>query len=478
MRPIRFIPILLLLSLIPGLARAAEPAAAGGHWEGEINLPRNQVLQVMVDLEQAGDTWKGTIDIPAQGAKDLPLEQIAVDGPKVRFVITGVPGAPTFEGALENNEIKGTFTQGGGSVPFRLGRQAVELARRPQEPKPPFPYTAEEVTYKNGEVTLAGTLTIPPGDGPFPAVVLITGSGAQDRDETVLGHKPFLILSDHLSRHGIAVLRVDDRGVGGSTGSTKDSTTADFAQDALAGVRFLKAHAKIASAKIGLLGHSEGGVIAPLAASQSPDVAFIVLLAGTGMPAPELLIAQSELISRADGMPEDDIRKESEALREMIRILKTEKDPAARDAKLREASRQALAVASEQDVKDAGGAEAFVDSQVKRMDTPWFRFFIDHDPRPALKKVTVPVLALNGALDLQVPVDMNLPVIEKVLKESGNQDVTAKSLPGLNHLFQHAKTGSPTEYTQIEETMAPEVLQMISGWISERFAAPGKGAAR
>jgi uncharacterized protein len=478
MRLIRFIPILLLLSLIPGLARAAETAAAGGHWEGEINLPRNQVLQIMVDLEEASGAWKGTIDIPAQGAKDLPLEQVAVDGPKVRFVITGVPGAPTFEGTLENNEIKGTFTQGGGSVPFRLGRQAVELTRRPQEPKPPFPYTAEEVTYKNGEVTLAGTLTIPPGDGPFPAVVLITGSGPQDRDETVLGHKPFLIVSDHLTRHGIAVLRVDDRGVGGSSGSTMDSTSADFAQDALAGVRFLKTHAKIAPAKIGLLGHSEGGVIAPLAASQSPDVAFLVLLAGTGVPAPELLVAQSELISRADGMPEDKIRKESEALREMIRILQTEKDAAARDAKLREVTKQALAVASEQDVKDAGGAEAFVDSQVKRVDTPWFRFFIDYDPRPALKKVTVPVLALNGALDLQVPVDMNLPVIEKVLKESGNRDVTAKSFPGLNHLFQHAKTGSPSEYIEIEETMSPEVLQMISGWISERFAAPGKGAAR
>lgn len=472
MRPLRFIPILLLLSLVPGLAQAALPAAAGGHWEGEINLPQNQVLQIMVDLEEASGAWKGTIDIPSQGAKDLPLEQVAVDGPKVRFVITGVPGSPTFEGTLENGEIKGTFTQGGGSAPFRLGRHAVELTRRPQEPRPPFPYTAEEVSYKNGDVTLAGTLTIPPGDGPFPAVVLITGSGPQDRDETVLGHKPFLILADHLTRHGIAVLRVDDRGVGGSSGSTMDSTSADFAQDALAGVRFLKSHAKIAPAKIGLLGHSEGGVIAPLAASQSPDVAFLVLLAGTGVPAPGLLVAQSELISRAEGVPEDDIRKESEALREMIRILETEKDAAARGAKLREAAKQALAAAREQDVRDAGGPEAFVDGLVKSLDSPWFRFFIGYDPRPALQKVTVPVLALNGALDLQVPVAMNLPAIEKILKESGNKDVTAKSLPGLNHLFQNAKTGSPSEYTKIEETMSPEVLAMISGWISERFAAP------
>lgn len=479
MRPIRFTPLLLLLlSLIPGLARAAETAAAGGHWEGEINLPQSQMLQVMVDLEEAGGAWKGTIDIPAQGAKGLPLEQIAVDGAKVRFVITGVPGAPTFDGTIENGEIKGTFTQGGGSVPFRLGRQAVELVRRPQEPRPPFPYTAEEVTYKNGDVTLAGTLTVPPGDGPFPAVVLITGSGPQDRDETVLGHKPFLILADHLTRHGIAVLRADDRGVGGSTGKAMESTSADFAQDALAGVRLLKAHAKIAPAKIGLVGHSEGGVVAPLAASQSPDVAFLVLLAGTGAPAPELLLKQSELISRAAGISEEAIRQEAEAMKRMFEILRSEKEPAAREAKLREVAKATLAAAAEQDVKDAGGPEAYVDGMVKGINTPWFIFFLDYDPRPALRKVTVPVLALNGELDLQVPVDMNLPAIEKILKESGNKDVTAKSLPGLNHLFQTAKTGSPAEYTKIEETMSPEVLRMISAWISERFAAPGKGAAR
>src|SRR5436309_3642962 len=273
MRAIRWIPILLLLTLTLEPARAAERAAVGGHWEGEINLPQNQVLQVKVDLEEASGAWKGTIDIPAQGAKGLPLEPITVQGPKVRFVIAGVPGAPTFDGTLENGEIRGSFTQSSASLTFRLGRQAVEPIHRPQEPKPPFPYTAEEVTYKNGDVKLAGTLTIPPGDGPFPAVVLITGSGPQDRDETVMGHKPFLILSDYLSRHGLAVLRADDRGVGGSTGSTSGSTTADFAQDALAGVRFLKTHAKIDPAKIGLIGHSEGGVIAPLAASQSPDVA-------------------------------------------------------------------------------------------------------------------------------------------------------------------------------------------------------------
>ena len=478
MRAFHWIPILLLLTLTLEPAQAAEPAAAGGHWEGEINLPQNQVLQLKVDLEETSGAWKGTVDIPSQGAKGLPLEQIAVQGSKVRFVIAGVPGAPTFDGVLENGEIRGAFTQGGGSTTFRLGRQAIELPRRPQEPKPPFPYTAKEVTYKDGDVTLAGTLTIPPGDGPFPAVVLITGSGPQDRDETVMGHKPFLILSDYLSRHGVAVLRADDRGVGGSTGSTSGSTTADFAQDALAGVRFLKTHAKIDPAKIGLIGHSEGGVIAPLAASQSPDVAFIILLAGTGVPAPELLLRQAELISRAEGMTEEAIRREEEALNRTFAILKSEKDPATRTAKLREAAKASMAGASEQEVKSAGGPDAWADQQVKRVDSPWFVFFIDYDPRPALRKVKVPVLALNGELDLQVPVDMNLPAIERILKESGNRDVTAKRMPGLNHLFQHAKTGSPSEYAKTEETMSPEVLSLFGNWIAERFAAPGKAPGK
>lgn len=464
--------LLCLLTLVPVTVQAAESPAAG-HWEGEIELPTGK-LQVMVDLTQEGGAWKGDIDIPMQGAKDLPLEGITVEGTKVRFAIANIPGAPTFNGTLENGAIRGTFTQGTASLPFRLGREAVEVPRKPQEPKPPFPYKSEEVSYTNGDVKLAGTLTIPEGPGPFPAALLITGSGAQDRDEALLGHKPFLVLSDHLTRNGIAVLRVDDRGVGGSTGSVEASTTADFAQDALAGVRFLKKHAKIAPDRVGLIGHSEGGVVAPLAASQSTDVAFVVMLAGTGVLGAEVLALQSERISRAGGMSEENIKREADIMRRSIEAMRSEKDPAVRDARLRQLGKEALAL---QSPEEQAGGDDFLDAQVKQVTSNWFRYFLDYDPRPALRKVKVPVLVLNGELDLQVIADQNIPEIEKALKEAGNPDVTIRRLPGLNHLFQPAKTGSPAEYAASDVTMDPSVLDLVTKWIRERFAAPARPAA-
>lgn len=463
----RSILLLCLLTLVPVTVQAAEPPAAG-HWEGEIELPTAK-LQVMVDLTQENGVWKGDIDIPLQGAKDLPLEGITVEGTKVRFTIANIPGAPTFDGTLENGAIRGTFTQGGGSLPFRLGRETVEVPRKPQEPKPPLPYTSEEVSYTNGDIKLAGTLTLPEGAGPFPAALLITGSGPQNRDEALLGHKPFLVLADHLTRNGIAVLRVDDRGVGGSTGSVDESTTADFAQDALAGVRFLKKHAKIAPDRVGLVGHSEGGVVAPLAASQSTDVAFVVMLAGTGVTGGEVITLQSERISRAAGMPEENIQREDAVMRQSLEVIRSEKDPAVRDARLRQLAKEALAL---QSPEDQAGGDAMLDAQVKQVTSNWFRYFLDYDPRPALRKVKVPVLALNGELDLQVIADQNIPEIEKALKESGNPDVTIRRLPGLNHLFQPAKTGSPAEYAASEITMDPSVLDLVAKWIQERFAAP------
>lgn len=462
---------LLLLFLLPALAQAADPAA--GHWEGEIELPTGK-LQVLVDLQEADGAWTGTIDIPAQGAKALPLEKITVENGKVRFTITGVPGTPTFDGTLAEGTIRGTFTQATASLPFRLGREAVEVQKpgKPQDPKPPYPYTEEEVTYTNGDVKLAGTLTVPQGDGPFPAVVLITGSGAQDRNEEIAGHKPFWVLADHLSRHGIAVLRVDDRGVGGSTGSVSSSTTADFAQDVLAGVRFLKTRPKIAAGRIGLVGHSEGGLVAPLAASQSADVAFVVMLAGPGVPGPEILIAQSELIARAEGVPEEKVKQQVDSLRRVLEVARTEKDPEVRRTKLQAIAREALAAAlSEEELKTAGGLDALVDAQLQEIDSPWFRAFLSYDPRPALRKVKVPVLAVIGSLDLQVPPDQNLPEIEKALKEAGNPDVTLRRVAGMNHIFQPAKTGGLSEYAAGEVTVMPELLDLVTGWITERFAA-------
>jgi uncharacterized protein len=473
---------LLSLSLSRLTAAQAAPAAPSpfaGHWEGAIQLPTGE-LQVMVDLTPGAAGWKGSIDIPQQGAKGLPLEKITVEGSHARFSIAGIPGAPIFDGEVKEGAIRGTFTQGQASLPFHLGRDADKPARRPQEPQPPFPYTEEEVSYQNGSVRLAGTLTLPPGDGPFPAVLLITGSGAQNRNEELLGHKPFLVLADHLTRAGIAVLRVDDRGVGGSTGDSTGilaATSADFAEDALAGVRFLKGHAKIAADRVGLLGHSEGGLIAPLAGSRSTDVAFIILLAGSGVPGFELLPAQVEALNLAGGIPAVQARKDGELTRAAVELVRAEKDDAVLRTKLTKLIQDHPDAVSPQDLAAVGGMDAFITQQMKSFSNPWARFFLDYDPRPALRKVRVPVLALNGELDKQVLADQNLPAIEQALREGKNPDVTIRRMPGLNHLFQTAKTGSTMEYAQIEETMSPAVLDLVTHWILERFAQPAKPAS-
>jgi pimeloyl-ACP methyl ester carboxylesterase len=354
---------------------------------------------------------------------------------------------------------------------LRPGLAAAQPARRPQDPQPPFPYSTEETAYSNGDIHLAGTLTLPPGEGPFPAVVLITGSGAQNRDEELLGHRPFLVLADHLTRAGIAVLRVDDRGVGGSTGSVPQSTSADFAGDVLAGVRFLKGHPRIAPGRIGLLGHSEGGLIAPLAASRSADVAFIILLAGPGVPGAEILPAQVEAIDRASGMPEERIRKQVDLTRADLRLMRAEKDPTALRAQLKKLFAEHSDALDPKEIQ-AGGTDALVEQQVKAFSSPWFRYFLDYDPRPVLRLVRVPVLALNGELDRQVPVEQNLPAIEQALREGKNPDVTVRRMPGLNHLFQTARTGSPAEYSTIDETLSPALLDTVTHWILERFGKP------
>jgi hypothetical protein len=273
------------------------------------------------------------------------------------------------------------------------------------------------------------------------------------------------------------VLRVDDRGVGGSTGSVSGSTTSDFAGDVLAGVAFLKQHAHIAADRIGLIGHSEGAVIAPLAASRSKDVAFIVMMAGTSVPGYEILPAQVEAIDVASGQTADKAKKEADITRAALGLVRAEKDEAVLRTKLKALFVEHKDDVDADDLKQAGSLDAFVERQVKSLTSPWFRYFLDYDPRPALRQVKVPVLALNGGLDKQVLPDQNLPSIEQTLHESKNPDVTVRRLPGLNHLFQTAQTGSPTEYATIQETLSPAVLDLMTHWILERFGNPTKPAA-
>ena len=463
--------VVLACFLAAGFAGAARGAdeELSGHWEGAIQIPTGP-LGVKVDLANDGGTWTGTIDIPLQGAKGLALDEISVEGGEVHFSLKGVPGKPTFDGALQFGQIEGTFSQNGAEFPFHLGRETSAEPKRPQTPKPPFPYASEDVTYTNGDVVLAGTLTLPEGDGPFPAVLLISGSGPQDRDETVFEHKPFRVIADRLSRHGIAVLRVDDRGVGGSKGDVAGATSADFAKDVEAGVAYLEGRPEIRGDAIGLAGHSEGGLIAPMVAAEDPDVAFIILLAGPAVPGADVLAAQNELLARAGGASKEAAKERAAENRKLTGLVAAGADTAeVRDMVRTVVGEQMKSLPPAERDNLEKNLDTLVDGQTRSIMSPWMRFFITYDPRPTLAKVTVPVLALYGEKDLQVPPDQSVSELEKALKQAGNHDVTVRVYPKLNHLFQTAETGAVSEYYTNEETFNDAPLDKMQSWILERF---------
>ncbi len=436
-----------------------------GHWDGNIEIPGSP-LQVILELSYSDGYWSGTADIPAQAAKGLLLGsfQVSDDG-ALSFTLADIPGDPTFHGSLQDGAITGSFTQGGASFPFALTREKTAGPNRPQEPKPPFPYDVEEVEFSHGDITLAGTLTLPEGEGPFPAAILVSGSGPQDRNEEIFQHKPFMVIADHLTRAGIAVLRYDDRGVGESTGVFSTCTSVDFKDDALAAVNFLLSRDRIDSRRIGMIGHSEGGLIAPMAAVESNDLAFIILLAGPGVPGKEVLVLQVGLLSKAGGVSDEYIGKiRAEQARSIDLVLA--------DAPQKEVRAQVRKfIEAQLGGEGATAADSAVDQALLQMQSPWFRFFLGFDPRPTLRKVRIPVLALNGGKDMQVDPAQNLTEIEKALKAGGNPDFTIQEFPGLNHLFQKAITGSIMEYYVLEETMNPVVLDTMQDWIRERFGA-------
>ncbi len=454
-------------------AKAARPLAVPkeleGLWAGPLKVAAGIELRLVLNVAKGKDgALTAKLDSPDQGAKGIPISTLELKDGELSFSVKSLGASFTGKKNDAGDAFEGTFTQGRAKIPLTLKKtDKIEEARRPQTPKPPFPYDAEEVTYRNeaGDVTLAGSLTIPKGDGPFPVALLITGSGSQDRDETILEHKPFLVLADYLTRRGIAVLRVDDRGVGGSTGSAKTSTSEDFAGDVLAGVAFLKSHAKVDPTKIGLIGHSEGGLIAPMVASRSDDVAFVVLMAGTGLDGAEILTLQGDLIARAMGAKDAARASQAELLKRSYAVLREEKDDKVAIEKLKAIAKETIAALTDEDRVALGEDSSSVDAQMERLASPWFRFFLTFDPRPTLAKVKCPVLAINGEKDLQVPPKENLREIEKAIRSGGNERVTVKELPGLNHLFQTAETGAPSEYAKIEETISPAALEVIGDWI-------------
>ena len=444
----------------PSLPPPSEPAPVPLYFSGAVELP-GAALPFYVALKPKAGSWTATIDIPLQGTRGLALQSVAYDNTRLSFALDVVAAKWTATLDAEGESTACELAQAGGKFPCSLAAiDATVYAdlvapKRPQTPKPPFPYATREVTITSGEQKLAGTLAIPAGAGPHPAAILITGSGAQDRDETLFEHKPFAVIADHLARHGIASLRLDDRGVGGSTGDLSKVTTADLADDVLAAHAWLATQPEIAAKRIGVIGHSEGGIVGPAAAARDRNIAFVVMLAGTGVTGREIVVKQTELITRKSGLPEAEVAKAVEQQRQIFDALNSIKDEAAARARIAEIIRSAAPI-----------DDAALAPQLDILFSPWFRAFMAYDPRPALAKVKVPVLALVGELDLQVDAQQNLPEIEKALRKAKNRRVTARRLPGLNHLFQPAKTGLVAEYGAVEQTLSTEVLALVSDWIA------------
>jgi pimeloyl-ACP methyl ester carboxylesterase len=449
--------------LAPMVAHADVPTLEGA-WQG--SLQGMMRLVIHIDRSPSGGLT-GKMDSPDQGAMGLPIDTLIASGDSLRFTMRRIGGEYVSRRVTEDS-LAGMWRQGGMALPLGLKRGGtVSLPKRPQEPARPLAYDTVAVTFPNRrapEVTIAGTLTLPKGKGPFPVALLISGSGPEDRDEAVFGHRPFLVLADHLTRHGIAVLRVDDRGVGGSAGKFSTATSEDFASDALAGVEFLKTRKEIDRRSIGLIGHSEGGLIAPMVATRTRDVAFLVLMAGPGIPGDSTLILQSAAMRRSMGVAPAATDAEAVHVRRMYARVQAG-DSLGATAEAREVVRMQIAGLPEGQRAAIGDPDSAAAGAIRRLYTPWMRFFLGYDPRPTLQRVKVPVLAINGEKDVQVLPKENLAALATAFRAGGLADATVKELPGLNHLFQRCTACTLAEYPLLEETIAPAALDEMTQWI-------------
>jgi len=434
-----------------------------GQWNGMLDIYGTK-LRIVVHITETDSGLVATLDSPDQGAYDLLADSVSYADSKVNIVLKQLDA--TYDGTLEGDKINGTLRQAWLELPLEFSREeiAAPVYNRPQTPEEPYPYLSRDVTFDNPEagITLSGTFTLPSEEGVYPAVVLVSGSGPQDRNEELMNHKPFLVLSDYLTRAGIAVLRYDDRGTADSDGDFSTATTYDLLDDALSAVTWLKAQPQVGS--IGVIGHSEGGIIAPMASVKDEDIDFIVLLAGTGMPSDQLLAKQGELIMRAMGTPEEEIASTLAFNRQVYDMILTTLDEEQIRAQLDLMIESALADSSR---KFAQGLtpEEIKQSMATQLINPWMLNFIRMDPRRTLSWVKVPVLALNGSRDLQVPAMENLGGIAEALLMGGNTSFKTFEYYGLNHLFQFAETGSPSEYGSIEETFNEAVMRDIAEWV-------------
>ncbi|MDH6342015.1 pimeloyl-ACP methyl ester carboxylesterase [Parabacteroides sp. PFB2-12] len=439
----------LLCSLFVLASASASAQDITGNWYGRADVG-GMKLRMNLTFEKSGETYTGYMVSPDQSSAKIPFNKITFEANRLSLEIAQI--GFKYQGVWkEDNTIDGSFTQMGAQFPIKFSREEI-VANRPQHPVPPYPYLTEEITFRNekANVRLAGTITLPKQAGKYPAVVLVTGSGPQNRDEELMGHKPFWVIADYLTRQGIVVLRYDERGVGASEGKYNECGIPDFAEDAAAAIAYLKNRKEVDKQKIGIIGHSEGGSVATLLAAQQIP-AFIVSLAGPGENGRDLMQKQRAALFKTSGATDAYINRYNETMTKLEDyILTTDKNAVKKESITAIIAGTVL----------AGQEQTIIAQMTSESMLTLLRF----DPLDYFKKITCPVLALNGDKDLQVIARPNLEGFKQITA-NGNNQVTIKEYPGLNHLFQHATTGLPAEYSQIEETISPEVLKDMGEWI-------------
>jgi pimeloyl-ACP methyl ester carboxylesterase len=448
---------LVLLTILTTLSMHGQDIT--GHWNGVLRV-QGTALRLVFNVTKTGNVVSSTMDSPDQGAKGIPTTTTSFENAILKITIANA--SITYKGTLgKDNIIVGTFKQGGQSFPMNLSKEMIEKEKlvRPQEPIKPYSYYSEDITFENEKagIRLAGTLTLPKKEGVFPAVILISGSGPQNRDEELLGHKPFLVLSDFLTKNGIAVLRFDDRGTGKSTGEFKGATTFDFAKDVEYAIEYLQKRKEINKDKIGLIGHSEGGIIAAIIASENENIDFIVSMAGSALRGDQLLLLQKYKIETQMEINRQVVANNQQIFAGAYEII------------LNESIENELVSDTLSKYFTSKYGQALPENQktalINQLSSPWMLNFIRLDPMVYLSKVNCPVLAINGSKDIQVPSKENLEIIEANFRKTENTGVKIKELKDLNHLFQECETGSVSEYSKIEQTISPIALKEILNWI-------------
>jgi len=434
-----------------------------GNWTGTINAGVSKFTFVFKLWIDDYKVLKVTLDSPEQDLKNIPVNEIIIKDDSLKLDIRSIQRR--YYAVMNKNDlvINGLYIRNG-QINFPLLLKKVEsevILKRPQMPKKPYPYKEEEISFinENDGTRLAGTLTIPDGTAPFPSVILISGSGAQDRDESFFGHKTFLVIADYLTRNGVAVLRFDDRGVGGSSGDHLQATSKTNSEDVIYATGFLRSRNDINKRNVGLIGHSEGGLIASIVASKCPNIAYIILLGAPGTSIEENLYQQNEMIRMAEGESSNMIGLYNSLQKQIFSIIKEEANDSVAAVKLRSAyTMNRYQLLSPEQKKD-------IDTRIKDLLTPYFKDIIKCDPSPFLQNVKCPVLAITGEKDLQASPTINLAAMDEAFKSGGNKNYKLIELPRINHMMQTCKKGTISEYANIEETISPLVLNTISEWI-------------